>query len=105
MLHNSNKEYQRNGIIIEPATPHPNETVKIVYDGLLAKSGATHILAHVGFGQRWDHVHDYSMVKKSTGFEATVPVQHADTINVAFKDCATNWDNNNGKNYSFDIIR
>ncbi len=103
MLRNSNNEYQENGIIIQPAEPLPNETVKIVYNGLLAKSGATHVLAHVGFGQKWAYVHDYSMKKTANGFETDVTVQHADTLNIAFKDCATNWDNNSGQNYSFDI--
>jgi hypothetical protein len=103
MLRNSNNEYQKNGVLIQPATPLPNKTVKIVYNGLLAKSGATHVLAHVGFGQKWDHIHDYWMEETSNGFETDVPVQHADTLNIAFKDCATNWDNNSGKNYNFDI--
>jgi len=103
MPHNSNAEYQKNGIFIQPTTLLPNHTVKIVYDGLLAKSGASHVLAHVGFGENWDHAHDYLMERKSNGFETAVTLQHADTLNIAFKDCATNWDNNSGKNYSFDI--
>ncbi|NJD02351.1 MAG: carbohydrate-binding protein, partial [Ruminiclostridium sp.] len=40
-----------------------------------------------------------------TGFETTIPVMKADTLNVAFKDCANHWDNNSGMNYSFDVIQ
>ena len=105
MLHNSNDEYQRNGVFIQPSTLLPNKSAKIVYNGLLANSGAAKVLAHVGFGQKWDHTHDYWMERKSNGFETDVTIQHADTLNIAFKDCATNWDNNSGKNYSFDIAR
>mgnify|MGYP000500944935 CR=1 FL=1 len=68
-----------------------------------AKSGATDIYAHVGFGSAWDNLYDYRMNKTDTGFEVTVPVKSADTINICFKDCAGNWDNNSGMNYSFDI--
>ncbi|MBP2650186.1 MAG: hypothetical protein H6Q74_1011 [Firmicutes bacterium] len=41
--------------------------------------------------------------KKANNYEADVPMHQADTLNIAFKDCADNWDNNAGKNYSFDI--
>jgi hypothetical protein len=97
--------YMSNGVSISPAIPTAGEKVKIMYDGLLAKSGATHVYAHVGFGAAWDNLYDYQMDKTSTGFEATVPVMDADTMNLCFKDCANNWDNNSGKNYSFDISR
>lgn len=95
--------YISKGVSISPAIPTTGEKVKIMYDGLLAKSGATDIYAHVGFGSAWDNLYDYRMNKTDTGFEVTVPVKSADTINICFKDCAGNWDNNSGMNYSFDI--
>lgn len=98
-----NKEYISYGLTISPSVPSVGDKVKIIYDGLLAKNGATHVFAHVGFGSRWEHVDDYRMDKTTTGFETTVPVISGDTINLCFKDCAENWDNNTGKNYSFDI--
>ncbi|MBP2656528.1 MAG: hypothetical protein H6Q73_4097 [Firmicutes bacterium] len=103
MLRNSNNEYEQNGLSIQPATPHPNSTVKIAYHGLLAQSGAHGLYAHVGFGRDWNHAQDFKMTKKSNIYEADVPVLRADTLNIAFKDCADNWDNNSGRNYSFDI--
>jgi len=94
-----------NGVTIAPAIPSAGEKVKLIYDGLLAKSGASDVLAHVGFGDRWDYLYDYRMQRTSTGFETTVPVTNSDTMNVCFKDCANNWDNNSGKNYTFDITQ
>ena len=96
-------EYLPNGVAISPAVPTAGTTVKIIYDGLLAKSGATDVFAHVGFGKKWDNVSDYRMSRTATGFEVSIPVQNADVLNVCFKDCADHWDNNSGKNYSFDI--
>jgi hypothetical protein len=100
-----NGDYVSNGVAISPALPSTGDTVKISYDGLLAKNGANHLYAHVGFGNRWDRVTEYKMTKKSTSFEAAIPISSGDTMNVCFKDCANNWDNNSGMNYSFDIIQ
>ena len=100
-----NTEYLTSGITISPAIPATGENVKIVYDGLLAKSGANHIYAHVGFGSKWDNCSYYKMNKTTTGFESTIPVASSDTMNLCFKDCANNWDNNTGRNYSFDLMK
>ena len=101
----TNNEYMNNGIVISPAVPTAGDTVKVVYDGLLSKSGASHIFAHIGFGNRWNNLYDYNMNRTSTGFEASVPVTNADTMNLCFKDCADHWDNNSGKNYTFDVTQ
>ena len=98
-------EYIHNGVAISPAVPSAGESVKIMYDGLLAKSGANDVFAHVGFGSKWEKVSDYRMNKTSTGFETTIPVLNSTTLNIAFKDCANNWDNNSGRNYVFDIAQ
>ena len=104
MLTNRNSKYKGNGVFIQPATPHIHSTAKVVYDGLLAKNGATHLYAHVGYGTDWNQAQDYEMRQTAHGFEATIPVQKADTLNIAFKDCANNWDNNAGKDYNFEIF-
>ncbi|MCX7842625.1 MAG: carbohydrate-binding protein [Clostridia bacterium] len=99
----SNNEYMSNGVKLSPAIPSPGDRVKIIYDGLLSKSGATDVIARVGFDEEWRNLYDYRMERTHTGFEVSVPVSNADSINIAFKDCANNWDNNSGKNYTFDI--
>ena len=99
-----NNSYMPNGIYLAPAIPAAGEKVKIIYDGLLAKSGATDVFAHVGFGNKWDNLYDYRMEKTHMGFEATIPVLQSESMNVCFKDCANNWDNNSGSNYSFEVV-
>jgi hypothetical protein len=101
----NSSEYISNGVYLTPATPTSGDKAKIIYDGLLSKSGASDILVRVGFGNNWDRLYDYRMNRTNTGFETTIPVAEADTLNVCFKDCANNWDNNSGRNYSFDIVQ
>jgi hypothetical protein len=99
-------QYITSGITITPEVPTAGESVRVIYDGLLAKSGASDVLAHVGFGNTWENVFDYRMVKTTTGFEATIQVpSNTNNFNVCFKDCANNWDNNSGINYSFYVTQ
>lgn len=79
------------------------DNAKIIYKGLLSKSGANHVYAHVGYGNQWNNLSDIKMSKTSEGFEAELPIISHDRLNVVFKDCANNWDNNSGWNYSFEI--
>ena len=97
--------YLSNGVIISPSILSTGERVRVIYDGLLSKSGANHIYAKVGFGSKWEKEGYFQMIKSDTGFETTIPVANADTMNLAFKDCANNWDNNSGKNYIFDVTQ
>jgi hypothetical protein len=99
---NSN-EYLANGVIINPTPPQVGEAVKITYNGLLPKSGAANVFAHVGYGFEWQHSHDVQMTRTPAGFEATVTAADHDTLCLAFKDTANNWDNNSGLNYNFNI--
>ena len=99
-----NIDYIGNGVLINPSVPSAGDKVKIAYDGLLSKSGATHVFAHIGYGSRWENLQDVPMMKTGTGFETTIPVMKSDCLNVAFKDCANHWDNNSGMNYSFDVM-
>lgn len=101
----ANKEYVSNGVSISPAIPSAGDNIKINYDGLLSKNGANHIYAHIGFGEKWSSLSDVKMTKTPMGFEATISVLPSDTLNVCFKDCASNWDNNSGTNYTFDIMK
>ncbi len=104
-MQRAGKEYVKNGITLAPSHRQAHKKVKVTYRGLLAQSGATEVYAHVGFGSTWRHIHDYKMIKTANGFEATVAAAQGDTMNMAFKDCAGNWDNNAGENYSFEVWR
>lgn len=98
-----NDEYGQNGVAISPEVPRANSEASLQYKGLLAQSGATEVYARIGYGQRWRDEHDYQMWRTQDGFEVNLPISHADTLNVCFKDSANHWDNNSGRNYSFDI--
>lgn len=95
--------YNAQGIVINPSVPLSGTTATISYSGLLAKSGATAVYAHVGYGESFEQPKDFTMTKTPTGFEVTIPVAHAHCLSVCFKDSANNWDNNNGHNYTFDV--
>ena len=100
---NQNK-YLTNGVYVTPNQFNVGDKLRISYDGLLSKSGANHLYAHVGFGNRWNEVKDIKMNKTTSGFEATLPITKTEPLYVCFKDCANNWDNNSGRNYTFDIL-
>jgi hypothetical protein len=100
----NNTDYIKNGVSISPAVPAVGDKVKILYDGLLSKSGATHVYAHLGYGGNWAYSQDIPMTRTYSGFEASIPVSETDRLNVCFKDCANNWDNNSGLNYTFDVV-
>ncbi|WP_425059161.1 hypothetical protein SCACP_38280 [Sporomusa carbonis] len=95
-------KYHANGVFIYPAVPPAQSISRIIYNGLLPKSGATEVYAHVGLGRSWESIRDYKMTKTAHGFEASIPIPpNADILHVCFKDAANNWDNNAGANYSF----
>ena len=90
--------YSNNGVSFEDS----NDSLKLVYNGILAKNGATDIYAVVGHGKQnnWDDAKYYPM--NSTGnqkYELLLPVSDKKGIRIAFKDGANNWDNNSGDNY------
>jgi hypothetical protein len=100
----SSTDYAANGVKTVPVLPSPGDVVQIVYDGLLAKSGATEVYAHIGFDEEWDQVRDLQMMKTPEGFQTSVDPPHsATTLNICFRDPANNWDNNSGRNYSIDL--
>lgn len=95
--------YSAQGVRIEPALPSSQDTVTIMYNGLLARSGAIELYAHVGYNG-WQDIRDYPMLKTSQGFKTSViPPSGANSVSVCFRDSANNWDNNSGSDYSFDL--
>jgi hypothetical protein len=100
----ANTKYAANGIVISPAHPAKGETVRLVYNGLLKNAGAEKLYVHFGFGDNWDKPLDYRMVRTEAGFEALLPVAADEALRVCFRDAVHNWDNNNGQDYSFDVL-
>lgn len=91
------------GIRVEPITADGKD-VKIIYDGLLDKSGAMQVYMHSGFGKRrnWDKIYDHRMENTGRGWEKTINME-SNQLNFCFKDSASNWDNNNGQDWTYTI--
>lgn len=94
------QRYQSNGVILSKVS---DTTAALKYDGLLAKAGADDVYSVVGYGSNsnWENVQTIRMNRFGNSFHADIPTMHGMNINVAFKDSADNWDNNNGMNYTF----
>ncbi|ADG81749.1 carbohydrate-binding protein [Thermincola potens] len=93
------------GVTVYPTPITQGEHINVIYNGLLAKSGADGIWLHYGFGphNNWHDVKDLKMFKTGRGWEHTFQVTDPTRLNFCFKDSANNWDNNNGLNWSFEI--
>lgn len=95
--------YLDNGVSLSPVRGTLGSQIKLSYDGLLVKSGASDVYAHIGYGGNWQNLQDIKMAKTSSGFEATIPVNQKMSLNICFKDATNNWDNNSGQNYVFNM--
>ena len=93
------------GVTVDPVPITAGEEVTILYNGLLAKSGADQVYLHCGYGRAdaWTYVKDYKMEKTDRGWVTKIKVANPTRLNLCFKDSASNWDNNNGINWSFEI--
>lgn len=90
---------------VEPDNINPGDKVRVDYNGLLAQSGANKVYLHQGLsrGDSWDNVRDIEMRYEDGRWTTETKVENADKFNFCFKDCANNWDNNNGYNWSYPI--
>ena len=95
--------YYKNGVIVTPNVVADGDNLTITYKGLLYNDGAHSVLMHTGYGEDWKDTKDVRMEKTYNGFEAKLPVKSHEKLNMVFKDCAGNWDNNSGRNYSFEV--
>ncbi|ACL70351.1 carbohydrate-binding protein [Halothermothrix orenii] len=93
------------GIEVNPTPMTAGETVQVRYNGLLARSGAEEVYLHYGFGtdKHWDEVKDIKMSKVRDQFQTNIDVETDKRFIFCFRDNAGNWDNNNGRNWSFEV--
>ncbi len=93
------------GITVSPVPVTYGQRIEVAYDGLLAQSGAQSVVLHYGFGPgNWRNVQDIEMTKDNSGrWAAEVSLEDHGRFNFCFKDDADNWDNNYGKNWSYQI--
>ena len=87
------------------ATPCPvhGQQVTIAYSGSLAAS-ATSITMHWGYNN-WNGITDTPMIRQTNGtWTATITVpSSATTLNMAFYNQNSSWDNNNTQNYNLNV--
>lgn len=80
-----------------------NTVVKLYYTGELFQDGSDEVYIHYGFGINWDNVNELKMEKTELGYQCEVNLLGAGTFNFCFKNGENKWDNNDGKNYVFNI--
>ncbi|MGE5580993.1 MAG: carbohydrate-binding protein [Bacillota bacterium] len=93
------------GIYLEPVPITLGEEIKIKYKGLLAESGAGKVFLHAGYGfENWEKVVELPMKKtRDGGWSVKLQVEEASNFNFCFRDDAYNWDNNSGRNWSYQV--
>ena len=80
-----------------------NTTVKISYTGIFFQENSEEVFIHYGFGLNWNNVNDIKMEKTDLGFQAEVFLGEGETFNFCFRNNKNEWDNNDYKNYIFEI--
>ncbi|MCT4605680.1 MAG: carbohydrate-binding protein [Marinisporobacter sp.] len=99
--------FKENGVQITPTIVKSNHIVEVSYDGILASSGADEVYLRCGVSEQssgWKNLKDIKMEKHANGkFCTDVTVGKGEHLNMCFHDAANHWDNNNGKNYTFNI--
>ena len=81
----------------------PNIDIKISYTGKFYQDDAETVYLHYGFGKSWIEAKDIEMKKTELGFQAEITLIDSETFNFCFKNDKGEWDNNEDKNYIFDI--
>ncbi len=95
------------GVYVSPTPIAAGDHISIKYTGMLAKAGAGWLTLRMGYGHNeWSGICDIPMSKVEDGaFEARVeiPVEQCSRLQFCFADDAGNWDNNSGRNWSYEI--
>ncbi|HYH04653.1 MAG TPA: carbohydrate-binding protein [Bacillota bacterium] len=88
-------------------SPNPmqkDETLRIGYRGLLKDAGADAVYLHYGYDSWNSPIHTIKMNRLADGdFEVDLHPEDRHEVNFCFKDSASNWDNNNGWNWTVHI--
>ncbi|MDR0978341.1 MAG: hypothetical protein LBL91_00045 [Lachnospiraceae bacterium] len=77
--------------------------VKISYTGKFFGDGSEKVFIHYGFGLLWENLAEIEMQKTELGFQAEIELQGGDTFNFCLRNEKNEWDNNDNKNYIFNI--
>ncbi len=93
------------GIAVDPIPITADQEMTILYNGLLAGCGADGVYLHCGYGSsnNWSNIEDIKMEWTQRGWVKTFKPKDDSRLNFCFKDSASNWDNNNGINWSVEV--
>lgn len=80
-----------------------NSNVKISYTGELFANNSQEVFIHYGFGSNWENINEIKMNKTELGFQAEINLPETDILNFCFRNSQNEWDNNQNKNYSFNV--
>lgn len=81
----------------------PNIDIKISYTGKFFQDNCESVILHYGFGKSWIEAKDIEMKKTELGFQAEITLIDSETFNFCFKNEKNEWDNNDDKNFIFNI--
>ncbi len=80
-----------------------NSIIKISYTGKFFQDNSEKVSIHYGFGINWENLSDLEMQKTELGFQTEIELGSFDTFNFCLCNEKNEWDNNDGKNYIFNI--
>lgn len=80
-----------------------NSKVKISYTGKFFQENNEEVFIHYGFGLLWENLNEVKMEKTELGFQTEIELLPSDSLNFCFHNSNSQWDNNEGQNYVFQI--
>lgn len=80
-----------------------NTTIKISYTGTFFENNSEKVFIHYGFGDNWQNITEKEMEKTELGFQAEIDLPESNCLKLCFKNNNNEWDNNECKDYSFQI--
>ena len=81
----------------------PFAKIKISYTGNLFNETSEEVYIRYGFGNDWNNTIDIKMNKTELGFQTEIELTDDSSFDFCFYNSKDEWDNNEGKNYSFEI--
>ena len=92
------------GIFMEPVPITLGEEDRIKYKSFLIERNVGKVYIHAGYGPDWEKPIDLPMRKGRDGsWSVTLNVDQPSNFNFCFRDEAENWDNNYGRNWSYQV--
>ena len=80
-----------------------NNLIKISYTGIFFQDNSTNVYIKYTFGNNWENYVEKEMKKTELGFQIEIELLDKGTFEFCFKNEKDEWDNNNEKNYCFEI--